>query len=92
MKKLSYKLMIWDWKESPDIKDVQNAIKKGYINFYEIDTGGDEYCWVASKTKLTKAELHSIEKKEFYDEDEDDVVIVNKIVPIKGTVGLDFYS
>lgn len=68
MKKLSYKLMMWDWRDSIDIKDVQNAIKKGFINLYELDTCDDTYCWVASKTKLTKADLLSIEKKEFYSE------------------------
>jgi len=66
MKKLSYSIILWDWKSHPEVKDIIKAIKKGHLNFYEADSGGDDYCWIASKTKLTKAELHSIEQKEFY--------------------------
>jgi hypothetical protein len=65
MKKLAYRLIVFDWKEIPDIKEIQKAVKSGYTNLYEGDTGGDEYCWILSKKPLTKKEVNNIIKKEF---------------------------
>ena len=69
-KKLKYRLIEWDLKDTPDIKEVQRVLKTGHIHFYEIDTGGDCYCWVASKTPLTTKQLNKIEQDEFYGEEE----------------------
>jgi hypothetical protein len=71
MAKQNYTLVTWDWRESPDIEDVQKALKKGYNNLYDLDTGGDEYCWLFSKTKLNKKQIKEIEKQEFYEDYED---------------------
>jgi hypothetical protein len=68
MKNIAYKLIVFDWKEIPDIKEIQRAVKSGHINLYEGDTGGDDYCWILSKTPLTKKEVNNIIKKEFYEE------------------------
>jgi hypothetical protein len=66
-KKLKYKMMVWDWKDVPDIMDIQNAARKGFTFFYDIETGGDCYCWIASKTPLRKTQLATISQIEFFD-------------------------
>lgn len=70
MKKVLYKLLIWDWRNQIDIDDLKKALKLGYINLYEIDTGGDDNCWIASKVTLKKSEIKKITYKEFYGDDE----------------------
>jgi hypothetical protein len=59
--------MVWDWKDVPSIEDLHNAIRKGFTWLYDIETGGDCYCWVASKTPLRKTQLHSISQAEFFE-------------------------
>lgn len=70
-KKLQYKIIWWDWKDVPDIMDVQNAVRKGFTYLYDLNTDGDFYAWCASKTPLRKTQLTKIEIKEFSDEEVD---------------------
>lgn len=66
--KKSYKLIVFDWKEIPDIKEIQSAVKNNYKYFYDAETESDFYCWVVSKTKLTRKEVQDIFNEEFNEE------------------------
>lgn len=68
-KKLKYRIILWDWKDIPDIMEVQSAVRKGFTYLYDLDTDGDFYAWVASKTPLRKTQLFNISRKEFSSDD-----------------------
>jgi len=70
-------IMMWDYKEAPDPKEVTAFIAEGLHYFYQVpDTGSDQDAWIACATPLrSKQQIQKIFEQleaQMYGEDFDE--------------------
>lgn len=60
----------WDWKDCPDLEDLQDALEPFGIRVYRdpFTEGSDTYGFILSKEPLNKHELRKIGYGELYEE------------------------
>ncbi len=56
LKKLSYVVVFWDWKEQPDFKEIQKHVLEGFVYMSLPDTSSDMYALIMTKEEVTDVE------------------------------------
>lgn len=56
LKKLSYMVVFWDWKEQPDFKEIQDYVLKGFVYMSLPDTSSDMCGLIMTKEEVTQIE------------------------------------
>jgi hypothetical protein len=52
-------VVTWDWKEQPDLQELDAAVRKasgGFARVHEIDTGSDQFGIVVADHRVTPEE------------------------------------
>lgn len=73
MKKKIITANVWDWKESPNVRELQKLLKPFGLNVYPDPTwdGSDSYGFVFTNSVMTKKQLQEWVNKHWGIEDED---------------------
>ncbi len=68
----THRLLTWDWREQPDLKELGRALAEvsgGRIHLAEVETGDDQFAIVIADAPVSEAEATEIYRTRWEDED-----------------------
>ena len=65
---MTTRVIIWDWREQPDMDEIANAVQElsnGRVQIYDVDTRSDQFAIVISDTPLHSDDVAAAYRKRF---------------------------